>query len=84
MAGYLLAVAVVTIGGVWSSRWTWRHRTARAHVLSLLLIVWGIVLAAIEVLPRIGYAREDAARPLGWGCTVKAPAVPQGILRSTK
>lgn len=82
MAGYLVAVATVTVGGVWSSLWTWRHRTARAHVLSLLLVVWGIVLAGIEVLPRIGYAREDAARPLGWGCSARTPAVPQGILRT--
>ena len=31
-----------------------------AHVLSLLLILWGGVLGAIEVLPRIGYAKPDA------------------------
>ena len=28
-----------------------------AHLLSLLLVMWGVVLGAIEVLPRIGYAK---------------------------
>jgi hypothetical protein len=68
LAGYLAAVAAVTIGGLWSGVWTWRHRTARAHVLSLLLVVWGLLLGAMEVLPRIGYARLDPARPVGWSC----------------
>lgn len=82
LAGYLAAVAAVGVGGLWSGVWTWRHRTARAHVLSLLLVAWGIVLGAIEVLPRMGYARADAARPLGWGCTAIVPEVPPGILRT--
>jgi hypothetical protein len=68
LGGYLVAVAVVLLGGLWSSVWTWRHRTARAHVLSLLLVVWGIVLGAIEILPHAGYAKPDAVRPAGWSC----------------
>ena len=67
--GYLAAVTAVIGGGLWSSVWTWRHRTARAHVLSLLLAIWGLVLGAIEVLPHAGYARADAARPAGWSCS---------------
>ncbi len=74
LAGYLLAVGGVTVGGLWSSVWTWRHRTARAHMLSLLLVVWGIVLGAMEILPRAGYAKADATRPAGWVCS--APATP--------
>ncbi len=70
LAGYLVAIAVLAIGGLWSSVWTWRHRTARAHVLSLLLIAWGLVLGAREVLPRSGYAKSDALRPSGFGCQV--------------
>jgi hypothetical protein len=73
LAGYLAAVAAIVAGGLWSSVWTWRHRTARAHILSLLLIVWGLVLAAIEVLPRSGYAKPTAERPAGWTCSVAAP-----------
>ncbi len=68
LAGYLAAVSVVTVGGLWSSVWTWRHRTARAHVLSLLLVVYGLVLGATEILPRAGYAKPDATRPLGFAC----------------
>ena len=74
LASYLVAVSAVTVGGLWSSVWTWRHRTARAHVLSLLLVIWGLVLGAMEILPRARYARPDAARPVGWTCTV--PAAP--------
>jgi hypothetical protein len=70
LAGYLAAVTAIVAGGVWSSVWTWRHRTARAHVLSLLLILWGMVLGATELLPRVGYAKPDAARPAGWTCSV--------------
>jgi hypothetical protein len=66
LAGYLIAVAVVAVSGVWSSVWTWRHRIARAHALSILLIVWGLVLGAQEVLPRIGYAKQA----LLWSCTI--------------
>ncbi|MES2177249.1 MAG: hypothetical protein V4550_05235 [Gemmatimonadota bacterium] len=73
LAGYLTAVSAVTLGGLWSSVWTWRHRTARAHILSLLLIVWGLVLAASEILPHAGYAKPDAARPVGWSCVAPVP-----------
>ena len=65
---YLGATAMVITAGVWTSIWTWRHRSGQAHVLSLLLIVWGIVLAAVEVLPRVGYAKPDAAHPAVWMC----------------
>jgi hypothetical protein len=79
--GYLAAVAAVTAGGLWSSVWTWRHRTARAHVLSLLLVIWGLVLGAIEVLPHAGYAKADPTRPAGWSCAAPAPqpAVPMRV-----
>ena len=74
LAGYLAAVTAIVAGGLWSSVWTWRHRTARAHVLSLLLVVWGLVLAAVEVLPRSGYAKPSPERPAAWTCSVAAPA----------
>jgi len=65
---YLGAVGVVAAGGVWTSIWTWRHRSSRAHVLSLLLILWGGVLGAIEILPRIGYATPTPEHPAQWMC----------------
>ncbi len=65
LAGYLAVVAVVTGSGVWSALWTWRHRTGRAHALSILLVVWGLVLASAEILPRVGYAKQG----MTWSCS---------------
>jgi len=73
LAAYLGAVTVVVGSGIWSSVWTWRHRASRAHALSLLLILWGLILGSIEVLPRVGYAKADPRHPAGWAC----PATPQ-------
>ena len=64
--GYLAAVGVVTPSGIWSAVWTWRQRSARGHALSLLLILWGATLGAMEILPRIGYAKTDALHPATW------------------
>ncbi|MBX9927556.1 MAG: hypothetical protein K2X99_01470 [Gemmatimonadaceae bacterium] len=69
LAGYLAAVGVLVASGVWSAVWTWRHRAAKAHILSLLLMGWGIVLGAQEVLPRVGYAFPSTAHPAQWSCT---------------
>jgi hypothetical protein len=66
---YLFASSMVGVAGVWSAVWTWRHRAAQAHVLSLLLVVWGLVLAGLEVLPRVGYAFPTVAHPATWMCT---------------
>ena len=66
--GYLAAIGVVTASGIWSAVWTWRHRSARGHTLSLLLVLWGVILGAMEVLPRVGYAKADALHPATWTC----------------
>jgi two-component system, NtrC family, nitrogen regulation response regulator NtrX len=68
LAGYLAAVAVVIASGVWSAVWTWRHRAARAHALSLLIVLWGMVLGSLEVLPRVGYAKPDLRHLSTWAC----------------
>ena len=68
LAAYLGAVSAVVLGGLWSAIWTWKHRTSKAHTLSLLLIIWGLVLAAAEVLPRTGYAKPTLAHPAIWSC----------------
>ena len=68
LAAYLGAVGVVVLAGAWSAIWTWRHRTARAHVLSLLILAWGLVLGAMEVLPRAGYAIPTPEHPAAWRC----------------
>jgi len=71
--GYLGATAIVTASGIWSAVWTWRHRAPRAHTISLLLILWGMVLGSIQVLPRIGYGKPDPQHPSTWACTNDLP-----------
>ncbi|MBM4193719.1 MAG: hypothetical protein FJ202_04975 [Gemmatimonadetes bacterium] len=66
---YLASVAIVITAGVWSALWTWRHRSAREHMLSLLLVLWGLVLGARDVLPRTGYAVPTADHPATWTCS---------------
>jgi len=51
---YLLGVTAVITTGVWSSLSSWRRRLGVAHVLSQLLIVWGVLLAADVFVPRVG------------------------------
>ena len=68
LLAYLGAVVVVTGSGVWSAIWTFRHRAAKAHVLSLLIVLWGLVLGATEVLPRTGYAVPTLEHPASWSC----------------
>jgi len=68
LAAYLGAVATLIGAGIWSSVWTWRHRAAKGHTLALLLVLWGMVLGAIEVLPRVGYAVPNANHPANWTC----------------
>lgn len=66
--GYLAAAGLISVTGVWSAIWTWRHRSARGHLVALGLVLWGALLAANEVLPRVGYARPTEAHPAVWLC----------------
>lgn len=68
LALYLGAVAAVIVSGVWSAVWSWRHRAARLHILSYLLLTWGLVLGALDVLPRVGYAKPTILHPASWAC----------------
>ena len=68
LAYYLVALGVVTGAGVWSAIWSWRHRSGRAHIMSLLLVAYGLVMGAGEILPRIGYATPTLERPAIWTC----------------
>jgi len=61
---YLGAVATVMLAAAWIAFASWKLRSALAHILSLILFYWGLVLAAEHALPRIGYAAEDAS----WRC----------------
>jgi hypothetical protein len=69
LLGYLGAVATLLLAGAGTGFDSWKLRQGLAHILSLLLIFWGIVLAAQQVLPRIGYAADRAS----WRCEKVAP-----------
>jgi hypothetical protein len=64
LGAYLGGVLAVLVAALWSSVSSWKTRSALAHALSLGLFVWGGFLAAREVLPRIGYAKQTAE----WVC----------------
>src|SRR6185312_15928719 len=67
---YLLAVATVVVTGFWGATASWRGRLASAHVVALCTILWGLTLAALEVLPR-----TDVSSPVGWRCApFRAPS----------
>ena len=68
LSGYLAAVATVALGGLWIAALSWQHRMPITHAVSMLVVVWGMAMVARETLPRIGYARPDAARA-AWRCT---------------
>jgi hypothetical protein len=68
LAIYLGALGITLGAGVWSAVAAWRHRAAKTHVLSLLVIAWAIGLGAREILPRVGYARPDLGFPTTWMC----------------
>ncbi len=67
---YLAAVGMVIVAGAWGGSFAWRNRLVLAHIVSQGLLVWGFVLGAGQVLPRVGYATEQAT----WGCS--APSQP--------
>ena len=61
---YLTAVTALFMTGLWAAVFAWRGRLGAAHAIALVIILWGLVLAADEVLPRSGYAKHSAT----WWC----------------
>jgi len=68
LALYLGAVLAVIVSATWSSIWSWRHRAARLHTLSLLLLLWGLILGGLDILPKVGYAVATPLHPAAWAC----------------
>jgi hypothetical protein len=64
LAGYLGAVVTIILSGAWGASAAWKYRAGLAHIVSLFIIFYGIVLAAAELLPRTGYATDHAV----WQC----------------
>ncbi len=61
---YLAAAGVVALSGVWVALASWQTRRPLAHVIALLVTLWGLGLVAAEVLPRVGYAKQA----IRWSC----------------
>jgi hypothetical protein len=68
LSGYFAAITTVALGGLWIAALSWHHRMPVTHALSMIVVVWGMAMAAREILPRAGYAKPDAMRT-SWRCT---------------
>lgn len=62
--GYLGALGAVVVSGLWAARSAWTRRMGWAHTIGIAVTMWGVGLIALQILPRIGYARIPAA----WWC----------------
>lgn len=68
LAGYLAAAAFIVAAGFWATVGSWRSRAPKLHAMALLVIAWGMVLIAAQVLPRVGYARTEPGNGPAWRC----------------
>lgn len=62
--GYLGAVLVVIVAGLWNILATWKRRMGAAHAVAIMVFLTGLFLAAQAILPRVGYAKQV----LTWMC----------------
>ena len=74
---YLGVEVVIIVGGLWVALTTWRYRLPKMHILSLLIALTSLILLAIEVLPRIGYAAVDPKHPPQFSCPDTQNALPR-------
>jgi hypothetical protein len=73
LLGYFGGIFTVLLTGGWIAFASWRLRSGVTHLLAVILFFWGIVLAAEQLLPRIGYAADQAS----WRCPPeRSPARP--------
>jgi hypothetical protein len=69
---FMGAEAMIAVGALWVAACTWRSRMAKAHGVALVLVLWGLMLIGHQVMPRIGYAKTDPAKPARWSCVATA------------
>jgi hypothetical protein len=62
---YLVGVLAVWGASIWAMRTAWAAQRAAAMILAVLALLASLSLAALEVLPRVGYARTS----LTWTCS---------------
>jgi hypothetical protein len=66
---YLGALVVLVIASLWTAVATWQCRAPWRHTIALSVMLWGLILGASQVLPRVGYAMPAPGRPTAWVCT---------------
>lgn len=66
--GYMGAATLMGAGALWVSASSWQARLVRAHAASMLMLIVALALLASQILPRVGYAKVDAAQPPAWMC----------------
>jgi amino acid transporter len=67
---FLGACLLTLLAGALGAFTSWAHRQGVAFLLSLLAFLFAGIMAAREILPRAGYARES----LEWTCPPAPPA----------
>ena len=67
---YLGAALIALLMGVLGALASWSHRRGLAFLLSLVATLWAGVMAAREIMPRVGYAKQE----LQWTCPEEPPA----------
>ena len=67
---YLGLAAIALLMGVLGALASWSNRRGLAFVLSLAAFLWAGIMATREILPRVGYARQE----LQWTCPDEPPA----------
>jgi hypothetical protein len=77
---YLFAAGLALLMGVLGGLASWSHRRGLAQLLSLGVIAWAAVVVAREILPRVGYAKQE----LSWTCPEEPPAGPPTAQPSTE
>ena len=68
---FLGAALLALVMGVLGAFSSWANRQGLAMLLSLLVMIWASVMAAREILPRAGYAKQA----MEWTCP-SAPPLP--------
>jgi hypothetical protein len=67
---FLGAAVLAVVMGVLGAFTSWAHRQGLAMLLSLLVTLWAGIMAAREILPRAGYAKQA----MEWTCPSAPPA----------